>query len=144
MQIYELLLCTENFRWYACPVFVFSVTVNVKVSSSINISNAFPCNDWNNRSALNKIKQRGGREGGYSIRQFNECFVLCFAVCRLIVICLHTHRFDVVTKEDVSHVARALEAPHVQLSLWTHRLVSCGLCWRWKFRRMRSVIALRI
>jgi hypothetical protein len=35
-----------------------------------------------------------------------------------------THRFHIVTKQDVPQVAGALVSLHVQLSLWTYRSVS--------------------
>jgi hypothetical protein len=56
--------------------------------------------------------------------------VLCvyYYVCCIVrvetVICFDTHGFDVVTKQDVSQIAGALETLDVQLALWTHGQMS--------------------
>ena len=96
-------------------MFVFSRTDTVKSAWFMNSFEVL---------GMSQMKQNSME--GCSLRECNKCVILCVAVCGLAVAFLDTHRFDVVTKQDVSHVAGALVTLHVQLPLWTHRRVSCG------------------
>jgi hypothetical protein len=54
------------------------------------------------------------------LRVYYPAFCNMWGSCDL----AHTHRFDIVTKQDVPQVTGALVSFHVQLPLWTHRRVS--------------------
>jgi hypothetical protein len=71
------------------------------------------------------FKQKTEWEDGFRGNFMGVIFV-CFSVRAETVICLDTHRFDVMTKQDIPQVAGALVSFYIQLPLWTHRRVSFG------------------